>query len=290
MGSVKALSIRQLLQLLAPAVNNFRVDIVRIIAVGSYGVVLLGKGALTGKSYIVKVSRLAPGGAASCQGSYRLPRMNGKPTSAVWHCMTPQDFSRGVQAQRALNQCAHVCTARVLRAGTVVTHSDHRQETLGVCIMSRLRGLTLHALLTGGQCDGPQCSVLAARCGKALASLHAGGIVHGDFHSNNIIIGAGLQPALLDFDRTCNSRILQHRLHDVAMFMDSVPAQVWQAFWDAYCGVRGASNPLTGSAAQQTQTTVHAHSSVLFKQYIAHLNSLHHHQTGQASTEARRRS
>lgn len=215
---------------------RLNLEIHELLAAGSYGVVLKGA-SLDGRRQpvVIKLSRIAEG-----KGDIiKLPEINGLNTR--WHTVTLREYKRGVGSQKYLRKTQKfLYVPKVLHHGC--TRSDRPDEVFGINVMEFVEGATLRKLLNSEEVPSAEKEGLVRQCAKAIRSVHGLGVVHGDYHSHNLLVESersftrrsAYPLVLIDFDRCVQTDSRKYRKHDALMLLDTIPMDLWPVFCHAY--------------------------------------------------------
>jgi len=103
----------------------------------------------------------------------------------------PGARQRFVREARALAALDHPAVGAV--------HGVEEDAGRPFMVLAFVEGQSLTALLRGGRLDPERARMLALRMAEGLAAVHARGIVHRDLKTDNVVVGAGDLPKIVDF-------------------------------------------------------------------------------------------
>jgi len=248
--------------------TNLPVSFVGVLGTGSYGLVITVLNSKTQQQSVLKISRISK----EKLKPVRLPCVNGQRTN--WHNLTPEDQKRGIMSQIKLyKQFQGLIRIPKLQYSRLIPMQD--KTAISCILMHKVNGISLHRALSLPNIEGRVKELLVRRAGHILKILHGKGVIHADYHSWNLLCDSSCHLFLIDFDRSTRSQKHEHRLHDVAMMLDTIDIQYWQHFTHGYYGVIGQPIPFTLSSPNFKEQSIelHTESRRLFAMYISDLRA-----------------
>lgn len=239
-----------------------------VLGTGSYGLVITVMNTKTQRQSVLKISRVSE----ERLKPIKFPCVNGQRTN--WHSLALKDQKRGIMAQiRLYKEFFGLIRIPKLQLSRLISMED--KSSISCILMEKVHGISLHRALDLEKIEERIKELLVRRAGHILKKLHAKNVIHADYHSWNVMCDSKCHLYLIDFDRSTRSDKPLHRLHDIAMMLDTINMKYWQHFTHGYYGVVGAAVPivLTTPNFKEQSAEMHVESRRLFALYIQDLRA-----------------
>lgn len=123
------------------------------------------------------------------------------------------DLDTKLTRQRTSNEAKALARARKL---DVLAPTLYYVDLEGKCLyLERVRGISVKERIFQGRTEEDDLKEVLRNIGRAVATLHDGGVIHGDLTTSNMIITEDSKLSLIDFGLSFNSMLAEDKAVDL---------------------------------------------------------------------------